>query len=73
MERIVTTKPIVGICHMQVCAEADVTDEEILEHCNTGNPSGTMNGWSSIVRSPENMAPVVCKDDPARLHFMVAC
>lgn len=81
MNRIETTRPMVGICHMQVCAESDATDEEILAHCNCNNPAGTMNGWSSVIRAqPEgfwgegaDLTPKECADHPGRTHFLVAC
>lgn len=82
MERVVVTRAMIGICHMQVCAIKDVTDEEILDVCNAENPSGTSNGWASVIReqgdNPEfwggdKMLPVKCDDDPERLHFLVAC
>lgn len=79
MNRVVVTRPIVGICHMQVCAAKDATDEEILAICNRENPSGTTNGWGHVVRSaePDSMfktpGPVQCDDDPERLHILVAC
>lgn len=82
MNRVIVTKTFIGICHMQVCAEADATDEEILEVCNSENPSGTSCGWSTVVRSvnPDGglfddpkMLPVQCHDHPSRTHFLVAC
>ncbi|KKL07294.1 hypothetical protein LCGC14_2587460 [marine sediment metagenome] len=77
MEKVVITRPFVGICYMQVCAEKDATDEEILNICNTNNPSGTFNG-RGVVREvndldQDNMLPVVCKICPERLHFIVYC
>jgi hypothetical protein len=53
-ERIIITIPFHGICHMQVCAEKDVTDEEILKICNEQNPSGTINGWSTVLSRKNN-------------------
>lgn len=82
MERVIVTNPMVGICHMQVCAVSDATDEEILSVCNRQNASGTSNGWSSVIREDapssetwptEKMKPVACKDYPDRRHFLVAC
>lgn len=81
MKRIEVTRGIVGLCHMQVCAEPNVTDEEILAVCNQENPSGTSHGWVSVVREDcesdvwpaKDMHPVPCSDDPARIHFLVAC
>ena len=72
MNRIITSTPVLGICHMQVCAEKDVTDDEVLTHCNRDNPSGTSNGWSSVVRDGKN-APVPCHYDSQRLHILVGC
>lgn len=72
MNKIVITRPILGICHMQVCADKDATDTEILEVCNSENPAGTTNGWCEVVRNGDG-APVVCSDDPNRLHILVAC
>ena len=85
MDRVVITKMMIGICGMSVCAVKDATDEEILQVCNLQNPSGTTNGWSEVIRHVEekpedefqifgkNCAPVVCADDPERLHFLVSC
>jgi hypothetical protein len=78
MDRVVVTCPFLGICHMQVCAERDATDEEILEVCNRENPAGTINGWSHVIRQEDEYndkksLPVQCADDPSRMHFLVAC
>jgi hypothetical protein len=86
MERVVVTRNMAGgglmlICHMQVCAVKDATDEEILEVCNRENPSGTTNGWVRVIRSigeddemlSDGYLPVECDDDADRLHFMVGC
>lgn len=76
--RVVVTNPVVGICHMQVCALADATDEEILATCNHENPSGTTGGWCRVVRGAEqepseNCWPVTCNACPERKHFLVSC
>lgn len=77
MARVVVTQAFCGICHMQVCAVADATDEEILAVCNRENPAGTSNGWGSVCRSNDELwgtvGPVACGDDPTRLHLLVAC
>lgn len=81
MERVIVTRPILGICGMQVCAVADASDEEILEVSNQANPCGTRRGWTSVVRCEEEDSlfktkenlPVICKDDPNRKHFIVLC
>jgi hypothetical protein len=72
MHRVMILKGIVGICHMQVCAAADATDEEILTVCNRENPSGTTNGWLSVIREGDG-APVTCADDAGRTHFLASC
>jgi hypothetical protein len=75
--RVVVTKPVVGICHMQVCVVNDATDDEILAVCNRESPSGTQHGWSAVRRSDDAewgaVGPVPCQDDPARTHFLVEC
>lgn len=38
MDRVLVIRTFVGICHMQVCAVNDATDEEILAVCNHANP-----------------------------------
>jgi len=76
MERVKVTIPFSGICYMQVCAEEDATDEEILEVANRDNPSGTTNGWSKVARENhenENARPVKCEDHPDRKHFILIC
>lgn len=71
MERVVVARPVLGICHMQVCAVKDATDHEILEVVNK-NRSGTIQGWVTVVREGEDK-PVQCNDYPDRFHFMVGC
>jgi len=77
MERVIVTRPFVGICHMQVCAVEDATDEEILEVCNIENPSGTTNGWNTVCHTDHDFfgktAPVKCAEYPNRTHFLVSC
>ena len=76
-KRVIVTRSFVGLCHMQVCATKDATDDEILDVCNTENPSGTANGWSTVYRNGEwlgqDMSPVKCADDENRLHILVGC
>lgn len=75
-ERVEITRPIVGICVMQVCAVADATDEEILGVCNRLNPAGTEHGWTRVIREGAEhgaMLPVVCSNSPNRKHFLVTC
>jgi hypothetical protein len=73
--RIETTRSFVGICHMQVCADPDVTDEELLHHCNINNPSGTTGGWSFVVRQggEKEQKPTQCESDKNKMHFLVGC
>ncbi len=76
MERVMVSRPFVGLCGMQVCACKDVTDVEILEVCNRENPAGTSNGWCEVIREEkqgEKATPVQCADHPDRLHFLVIC
>ena len=81
MERVMVTRAMMGIAGMQCCAVADATDTEILAVCNRENPSGTRNGWSSVVRSVivdnmfrgEQAQPVTCGDYPDRQHLIVLC
>lgn len=77
MEKIVVTRPILGLAHMQVCALATATDEEILAVCNRDNPSGTSLGWSRVYRNKtgkdKEWAPVQCLNEDERLHFIVGC
>jgi hypothetical protein len=82
MKRVEVTRPILGICHMIVCAEADCADEEILAEANDANPSGTDNGWTHVIRENEppsdfwpvdKLKPVQCADDPNRKHFVLSC
>ena len=72
MERVVVTRQFVGICHMQVCAASDASDEEILSVANTENPSGTDLGWTRVVRSGDG-GQVPCADDSGRVHLLLVC
>jgi hypothetical protein len=77
MDRVTVTQYMMGLCHMQVCAVPDATDEEILAVCNRENPSGTAGGWSVVRRADDAswgpVGPVQCESDPTRMHFLVAC
>jgi len=71
-KRVIVTNPFHGICHMQVCAAKDATDDEILRVYNTENPSGTTLDWCTVVHDGDG-APAVCANDADRLHILVAC
>jgi hypothetical protein len=81
MERVIVTRPIMGICWMSVCAVDDATDEEILEICNKENPSGTTAGWARVIRKEteltslenENIRPILCSQEQGRIHFIISC
>lgn len=77
MDRVVVTKSVLGACHMQVCAVASASDEEILQACNRLNPSGTSLGWTTVHRVDSEhwgkVRPVVCASDASRLHFIIGC
>lgn len=72
MDRVVVTIPVMGICHMQVCAVKDATHEEILEVCNRENFSGTSNGWNEVC-ADNGREPIQCEDDENRIHYLVSC
>lgn len=73
MDRVIVARPWVGL-FMEVCAEKDATDQEILRLCNQRNPSGTTHGWMKVIRNGSYRAkPIVCPEDPNRMHFIVAC
>jgi hypothetical protein len=81
-ERVMISRPVVGLLAMQVCAVEDATDEEILEVANRDNPSGTRNGWMKVIRKEGDVTPdaagnkglpVDCEEVPGRKHFLVVC
>ena len=79
--RVEVTKPMIGLCYMQVCAEADATHEEILEVANRENPAGTTGGWMEVAdenHEDEKMRPVNCEDNDIlngknRKHYILIC
>jgi hypothetical protein len=73
LNRVEVTRIFVGLLYMQVCTEADATDEEILAVCNRENPSGTTLGWCAVERAAGDGAPVACAEHPERVHFLVSC
>lgn len=86
MEKVIVTRPFTGLASMQVCAEENATDEEILRVCNQENPSGTTGGWGNVIRGKEqsvstilndkgepNDFPVPCATHKNRTHFIVLC
>ena len=70
MDRVIITRGMIGLCHMQVCVGVEATDEEILAVANRENPSGTALGWCEVLRSG---APTVCDEYPERRHLLVQC
>ena len=78
MEKVIQTVAFVNIYTCQVCAEKDLTDEEVVQLLEESNPTGTSNGWSSIVREvtdvfDESCMPKPCADYPDRMHYLVTC
>ena len=76
MERVIVTKPMIGICYMQVCAHKDSTKEEILEVANRENPAGTTNGWAEVADEDDKdkrLHPVICDNDKNRKHYILIC
>jgi hypothetical protein len=66
---------------MNICADKTVSDEDILKFCNLNNPSGTVGGWTEVIRDPNardcfdkvDMGPVICSNNQNKLHLMVSC
>jgi hypothetical protein len=77
MDKVIITRPIIGICWMQACVEDGVSDEEILSECNRLNPAGTQLGWSRIYQDDEEQEktfrPVRCNDHSNRRHVILVC
>lgn len=51
------------------CAPKDVSVKDVEAHVRTTEPCGTSMGW----RLNEDTEPVVCDDDPDRLHHLLDC
>lgn len=83
MDRVIVTRPMLGILFMQVCACKDADDEEILRAANEQNPCGTSQGWAHVWRSEDGAReteqerratlPVPCADAPDRMHYLINC
>lgn len=86
LEKVVVSRVYANLCIMQVCAEKDLTDEEILAICNRDNPIGTPRRWTTVIREVEYVLdadgtigdkkialPAQCEDYPDRNHFLVLC
>lgn len=76
-EDVIVTQPFMGLCHMQVCAHKDVPLHIVESEANLQNEAGTSGGWHLIAEGfhdiKEGQAPVPCKDDPARIHYLLVC
>jgi len=78
MNKVIVTKSFIGLCYMQVCAEENATDKDILSICNSENPSGTSGGWQYVIRENDKnyepkFYPVKCSDFQNRKHFIIVC
>lgn len=71
---VIVTKPMVGICHMQVCARRGTPYETIEVQANLQNPSGLDHGWRVLGdEAPEKDRPVTCAQDSERVHYLLVC
>jgi len=77
--RVTVSKPMLGLCFMQICAVDDATDEELLACARMCNPCGTQNGWSKVHRTLEDCdgaamnMPGPCAEYEGRTHFLISC
>lgn len=72
---VLVTRPILGLCHMQVCVLNGTFDAEILREANAKNPAGTEQGWCEVVREGNpNDRPTQCEKFPTtRTHYLLVC
>lgn len=59
-----------------VCAEKNLTPEEVAQEVNKVNPAGTEHGWQ--ISEDEKFKggetnPCVCENDADRLHYLFEC
>jgi len=78
MDKVIQTIAFVNLFTCQVCAEKDLSDEEVIRLLQESNPAGTSNGWAEVVRKVsdtfnEDCMPKPCADYPDRMHYLVTC
>jgi hypothetical protein len=79
---VVVTKALMGpewgiwaLVYMQVCAHGECPPELIEQRANELNPPGSSAPWRLSTEGPDgqDLSPVQCAQDPARLHHMLSC
>lgn len=72
MDRIITTRGVLGFAQMQLCAVEDVSIGELITFANKDNPSGTDQGWVQV-ELDNKQAPIQCEKYPERKHYILTC
>jgi len=70
LRRIEVVRPHLGAYFMEVCAEGDCRDEELLAYAN----AEWGEGWSRVVRGVPpgaGLDPLPCRHDRRRKHFVL--
>jgi hypothetical protein len=68
LRRIEVVRPHLGEYWMEVCAEADCRDEELLAFANAEYGDG----WTHVWRESEKgFGPLPCIHDRRRMHFVL--
>jgi hypothetical protein len=65
-----------GLVHCSVCADRDLTPEEVVAAVNFREPSGTDHGWmlsDEPTFSGGEPNPTPCNQDSSRLHYLMVC
>lgn len=66
----------IGPLSCSVCAEKNLTPDEVAQEVNQVSPAGTTHGWQ--ISEDEkfkggNPNPCVCEQDDDRLHYLLEC
>lgn len=67
---------IYAFAYMQVCAYCEVPPETVEQRANALNPPGESYSWRIEWGKDEehrDLSPLQCRDDPARIHYMLSC
>lgn len=62
-----------NVCYCQCCAPAELTGEEVAAEANKQTPWEVVTGSTLRWAADPAEAPIVCAEDPTRLHWLLSC
>jgi hypothetical protein len=66
----------IGLCYASVCADSEMSGEEVADEVNKLSPTGISSRWQISDEkefSDKTPAPSPCNEDNNRIHWLLEC